>query len=264
MLNKPELENLLTSFFKPLPEEIRQSLRWSHCISFDSGALAERINFVLNETRGTASNGGCAFDAVNGSEVKSAFFAQPSVCNHCGSKVNFYAEQCHVCRSTDLKQKSDTRWGIDAEAHFRYLDQIPYYLLVAIKPLNKDLDNLQFNVEIFRISADDPIFSRILRHQCDHGLKKHKNFMPYGRDFYMSSPTKVLSVNVTIGEDVTYDYECDISEWITQIDTALFTKAERALLGDVPVVDIDVAYQVVGLGHSTHGKKRGETNRKIK
>ena len=84
------------------------------------------------------------------------------------------------------------------------------------------------------------------------------------RDFYMSSPTKILSVDVTIGDEVTYDYVCDIPKWITQIDTALFNKAERALLGDVPVVDVDTAFKVVGLGNTNHGKKRGETNRKIK
>ncbi len=225
--------------------------------------LAERINFALNDCIGTPSNGGGAFDADNGSEVKCVFYAQPLECKQCGAKVHYYAEKCR-CGSTDLKPKQDTRWGIDAGSHFKYLENIPYYLFVAVTPLSKDIENLRFNIDVYRIQADDPIFNKILRHQVDHGAVKHKNFMPFGRDFYMSSPTQVLSVNITVGDSISYDYVCRVPTWLTTIKTNLFTKAEQDLLNNVPVVDVDTAYQVIGLGKSTHGKARGETHRKIK
>lgn len=259
----PEFENLITSFFKPLRDEIKQSLRWGHGISFDSGALAERINFVLNDTSGTASNGGGAFDAINGSEVKSVFYAQPSKCRNCGAKVHYYATKCK-CGSSDLKPIKDTRWGIDTEAHFKYLEKIPYYFFVIITPLNKDIDELKFNIDIYKVDANDPIFNTILRKQRDSGAKPNKNLLPFSRDFYMSSPTQVLSVNVTVGENVSYDYVSRVPTQLTTISTTLFTKAERELLDNAPVVDVDTAFQVLGQRKTSHGKARGETKRKIK
>ena len=80
----------------------------------------------------------------------------------------------------------------------------------------------------------------------------------------MSSPTQILSVDVTINEDVSYDYINQIPTWLTVISTDLFTKAERKLLGNRLEVDTDEAYQIIGIGKSTHGKPRGETHRKIK
>lgn len=191
------------------------------------------------------------------------FYAQPSKCRNCGAKVHHYAIKCK-CGSSDLKPIKDTRWGIDTEAHFKYLKEIPYYLFVIISPLNKDIDELKFNIDVYKVNANDPIFNMILRKQHDFGSKKHKNFMPFSRDFFMSSPMQVLSVNVTVGENVSYDYVSRVPTQLTTIRTNLFTKAERKLLDNAPVVDVDTALKVVGLGKTTHGKARGETKRKIK
>ena len=78
----------------------------------------------------------------------------------------------------------------------------------------------------------------------------------------MSSPTHVLSVDVIIGDTVTFDYWVRIPTPITHISTDLFTKAEQALLDDVDTVDIGTAYDALGIGKSTHGKPRGKTTRK--
>jgi ribosomal protein L40E len=257
------LENLLTSFFIQLPNEIRQSLEFNHGISFDAGVLGERIKYVLNGTKGTASNGGGSFDSTDGSEAKAVFFAQPSTCKKCGAKVNYYAKQCH-CGSTDLKPNNDTRWGIDCKAHFQYLEQIPFYQFVSIRPLNKDIDCLRFQLDVYRVDSDNIIFNEILRKQIEKGSKPHKNFMPFGRDFYMSSPTHILSVVITITDNCSYDYKVNDPQKLTTIPTHLFTKDEQKVLPRVPSLDVISAHQLVGLGKSSHGKPRGITTRKTK
>ena len=257
-----QLEKLLTSFFIRLPDEIKQSLEFNHGISFDAGVLGERINYVLNGTKGTASNGGGSFDATDGSESKACFYGQPSTCKSCGAKVNYYSDVC-TCGSTDLKPNTDTRWGISCSSHFKYLGQIPFYQLVTIRPLNKDLDCLKFQLDVYRIEGDDPIFNEILERQLTYGHAS-KNLMPLSLDFYMSSPTHILSVNITIADEVSYDYEVNTPHKITTVPAHLFSKKKLALLPDTDEISVETVYQILGLPPSNLGKPRGITKRKTK
>ena len=257
---------LLKHTFKDIAKEIRYCLEWEQGFSFDTGKLGERILFIVRNTKGIASNGGCAFDAKNGDEAKLLFLGQTYLCPDCGLKNNYYSTECISCGSTKRKDPNDTRWGIDAEAHFKYEGQIPCYIVTSVKPLNKDLDNLQYRLQTYKINSDNKFFNDMLKHQCDFGSKSHKNFMPFRRDFYMSSPIPLVDCIITCKNDdvnVEYDlYEPDNQTHINVMPIDIFTKKEKSKLTEIDgQVLISEAVEIIGVKNSTHGKERGTLNR---
>ena len=227
------------------------------------------MNFVLHNTTGVPSNGGCAFDAANTSEAKGCNKAQTYVCPDCGSKNNYYASECYKCGGTDRKDPNDTRWGIDTEAHFKYVNQMPYYCFTIITPLNRSVENPEFNIQVYRIDTKNKFFNDMLCYQLEHGKKAHKNFMPLGRDFYMSSPKILVDCKVSlVPMSFTDVVEVDFKEFnidgreIETMPVNLFTKAEQQLLQSVDgSCMISEAVNVIGVKQSTHGKERGTLNR---
>ncbi len=256
--------DLIDHHFGGLRQEIKNSLKFNDGVSFDTGKFGERVNFVLHDTTGVPSNGGCAFDAANGAEAKACNKAQTYVCPDCGSKNNYYAHECHKCGSTGRKDPNDTRWGIDTEAHFKYVDQMPYYCFTIITPLNRSVENPKFNIQVYRIDTKNKFFNDMLCYQLEHGKKAHKNFMPLGRDFYMSSPKMLVDCNVSLSDEVDVEFtefNTDGRE-IETIPLSLFTKSEQEQLQSVDgSCIITEAVNVIGVKKSTHGKERGTLNR---
>lgn len=265
MTKRQAFETLCNHYFSGIREEISMSLQFNDGMTFDTGKFGERINFILHDTTGVPSNGGCAFDAANSSEAKGCNKAQTYVCPDCGAKNNYYASECHKCGGTGRKDPNDTRWGIDAEAHFKYADQMPYYCMTIVTPLNRDVESPQFNIQVYRIDTKNQFFNDMLRYQLEHGSKAHKNFMPLGRDFYMTSPVLLVDCNITVtdfGVDFVYfDFDTD-GRVIETMPADLFTKAEQKqlqVIGDR--CSIAEAVNIIGVKQSTHGKKRGTLNR---
>ena len=267
MSNKQAFVNLVDHHFGGLRREIKLSLGFNDGVSFDTGKFGERVNFVLHNTKGIPSNGGCAFDAENTSEAKGCNKAQTYECPDCGTKNNYYAHECAKCGGTDRKDPEDTRWGIDSKAHFKYADQMPYYCFTIITPVNRDVENPQFNIKVYRIDAKNEFFNDVLRYQLEHGKKAHKNFMPLGRDFYMSSPQLLVECLVSVTDTVSVQfYEFNLEG--RQIETMpidLFTKAEQEKLQSCAgTCLISEAVETIGVKKSTHGKERGTLNRNKK
>ena len=279
-----KLQKLCKHHFSNIVEEIHTSLEYNHGISFDTGCFGERMMFILCNTVGIPSNGGCAFDSLLKAESKAANYAQTYECLDCKSKNNYYSPNCWNCGSTNYKLKADTRFGINATAHFKYLDEIPFYIMTTITPLNRDVNNPKFKVETYRFYTKDEFFCDLLRRQLTAGSTAHKNFMPYGRDFMMSSPTLLMSATVDCSSDnVETVVEFLGEKEFTQMPTTLLTmkeceklgfkyKADRknkltptmVRAGSGDMVDIAVACELIGVKKSTHGKPRGILNRNDK
>lgn len=266
MFDKEKLEWVLDHFFKSFVEEIKQSLFFNHAINFDVGCLGERINFVLHGTQGTPSNGGGAFDSTDSSESKAVSYMQPGECLDCGRKVNFYKDTC-ICGSQNIKKKNDTRFGISTTAHFKYLGEIPFYLLTKLRPLNKDINNPEFELTVYKIQADNKFFNDLLAQQ-NVMKSKGKNFMPKSWMFYGSSPTELLSLKITLGDIIDYDYISQEPRLINTVPADIFNEKQLKLLRDNNVLPdnsgellVEKVIPVIGLGKFTGGKKRGTTSR---
>lgn len=265
-MTQEKFTKLITHTFKNISDEINYCLEFNQGFTFDVGKFGERVLFIVENTKGVPSNGGCAFDGANGSEAKDCFLAQTYICKKCGSKNNYYSIECHKCGSTERKDPKDGRWGIDAKAHFKYLNQIPCYIFTHVQPLNMNSNNPKYRIQVFRIDAKTKMFNSILKYQLKHGTK-HKNFMPFGRDFYMSSPIPLVDCYVDIcGDcvDVSYDLYCpDNTNPLTKMPIHIFTKEEISKFTSTfnGKVLIEDAVNLIGVKNSTHGKSRGVLDR---
>lgn len=263
-----EFTHLCQHYFGQISTEIRESLKFNHGITFDTASFGERVLFVLYETKGIPSNGGCAHDSLIKAEAKACNFSQTYTCPDCNAKNNYYQTNCWKCNGTRKRLSNDTRWHIDTKAHQEYLDEIPFYLMSAIFPLNSETLNPKFKIEVFRFETKDEFFCKMLNHQFNHGSHS-KNFIPYSRDFYMSSPTLILRSLIDCHENnVDVQIEFYGEEKFTQMPIKLFTKSEREQLNlkypkiiEKEMIDISIPIEVIGVKHSTHGKKRGKLNR---
>ncbi len=250
------------------PEEIQMSLTFNEGIKFDAGALGERINFVLRNTTGQPSNGGCAFDARDGSEAKAVWLGQTTTCDNCGAKNNFYRSNCFECFHEWLSSPNDTRFGIDAKAHFTYQGEIPAYTFVEVRPLNRDTLNPILSVTCWSVEANNKQLNAILKHQVDNGKKAHKNLVPHSRDWWMINPALQFRAVARIeadggGQFVWEEWTPGNTHGEAQIPTSVFTAKEKIKLGVTGDKEVphDFAWETLGVKQSTHGRERGVLNR---
>lgn len=262
--------NLIKHTFKSIVDEINWSLNFNQGFTFDTAKFGERVLFIVENTRGVPSNGGCAFDSENKSEAKCCFTAQTYTCPNCHSKNNYYSTNCYKCGGTDRKDPNDTRWGIDVTAHFKYKNEMPCYIFTHVEPLNIDSQNPKYRIRVFRINTDNVMFNDILEEQNSKGKKPHKNFMPFGRDFYMCSPIPLVDCTVDITQnDIDIDYLLyapENEDGLTKIPVGVFTKAEQKILDsqDGYYVTVEESITKIGVKKSTHGKERGNLDRNKK
>jgi hypothetical protein len=267
MNTQQNFTELLQHTFSGFSTEIKWCLKYNQGFTFDTGKFGERVLFIVENTKGIPSNGGCSFDGENGSEGKNCFKAQTYKCLDCNSKNNYYAQKCHKCGSEKRKDPKDSRWGIDTKAHFKYINQIPCYILSHVEPLNKNPNNPKYRIRVFRIDSKNEMFNAILRYQMEQGKKPHKNFMPFGRDFYMSSPIPLVDCEVEVCDKevkVSYDfYYPENKDPFTKMNVDLFNANEQKLFSEVSngSVLIEEAVKVIGVKKSTHGKDRGTLDR---
>lgn len=266
-MSQEKFTKLIKHTFGGISNEINWCLEYNQGFTLDTGKFGERVLFIVENTKGVPSNGGCAFDGANGSEAKNCFLAQTYICPDCRSKNNYYASECHKCGSTGRKDPKDSRWGIDTKAHFKYLEQIPCYIFTHIEPENTDPNNPKYRIRVFRIGSKNKMFNDILKHQLDCGKKAHKNFMPFGRDFYMSSPIPLIDCHVEVINntvEVSYDFYCpDNCDAMTKMPSNLFNTKEKQMLNlnGENFVLIEDAVNTIGVKQSTHGKERGILDR---
>lgn len=258
---------LLRHTFNNIQSEIKWCLDYNQGFTFDSGKFGERVLFLVENTKGIPSNGGCAFDSASGAEGKNCFLAQTYKCPDCNSKNNYYSQQCYKCKGINRKDPNDSRWGIDSKAHFEYRNQIPCYIFSHIEPLNKNCNNPKYRIRVFRILSSNKMFNDILEYQLKKGKKPHKNFMPFGRDFYMSAPIPLVDCTVNVKEndvEVDYDFYCpENKDAIKKMPISLFNKSEQTKLNKLSggLVLVEEAVNSIGVKNSTHGKDRGKLDR---
>ena len=255
---------LIEHTFGSIRDEISMCLDWNQGFTIDSGKLGERIAFIVKNTKGVNSNGGCAFDAQDGTEAKACFTGQTYKCPHCGAKNNYYATECHKCGGTDRIDPKDTRWGIDTKAHFMYEGQIPDYVMTHIEPTNHDGNNPTFRIRVYKITADNKVFNEILDHQRKTG-SHHKNFMPFSQDFYMSEPALLVDCNIAISDEFDIEYstfDLDNNEGPLFMPANLLTKKQLPQVTDYGCgVLIEEVYNTFGIKQGAQGKARGVLDR---
>jgi hypothetical protein len=234
-------------------------------IGFSDGYY-ELLTCVEHNIKGTGSISH-GYDHDNHDETKGTSWVQPKKCNTCNAKIHFFSEKC-ICGSNDIKYINDSRWGIDAKAHFDH--KVPNYHLWVLYPKTYSYDCNVFYLKQFIIkSENNEVFNNILRVQLERSDSKHKNFLPFSSDFYASNPKEISSFTITFNDVFgVFVSRNNVNEII--YDNEVIKQMTRAKIIDMSFVNYkdtylyEELYQFINVKDkpTTHGKERGTTSRR--
>jgi len=209
-------------------------------------------------------------DHDNGDETKGASKIRSKKCD-CGLTCHFFEEKCKCGSETfsysDDNNKTDVRWGIDTDAHFRY--GVPKYHCWILEAENYNSKNKVFYLKLFTIDGKNEVFNEILKVQNESN-SKHKNFIPYSKDFYASGPEYVSCYKINLNDDGTVSVTTEKVEKIRITkDMLLDGRNLKKYLPNtfVPMKDTYLYEEVKQLFKvrkfkTSHGKERGKTTRR--
>lgn len=223
----------------------------------------ELLTCVEHDIKGTGSISH-GYDHNNHDETKGACLIQPKRCKGCGNKVHFFSEKCS-CGSVKFKYINDSRWGIDAKAHFDY--NVQNYHLWVLYPECYTNDCKVFKLKQYLVDGKNKAFNDTLRIQLEKGASNSKNFMPFGADFYVSNPIETSSFTII------FDDIFDVVVTRNNVQETIYTKdiidKISKMLNLSFVIDKDtyhyqelLPYINVMEKKTTHGKERGTTKRR--
>jgi len=205
------------------------------------------------------------YDHNNNDETKGTSLVQPKICS-CGARIPFFLKKCN-CGSENFKYMSDSRWGIDSLAHFKY--EPPNYHLWVLYPQENDYRCKTFFLKRFVIDSSNKHFTEILKIQNTKGSSKNKNFLPFSSDFYASNPIEKSSFKITLDE--LYGVYVERNEVENIVYTKDILKKMSKILDKDFLIEKDIyLYEEISEKinimdkKTSHGKSRGETNRRRK
>lgn len=153
---------------------------------FSERVAVEIFGFKLGAKKGYS------FDSDQNDELKSCTYLQPKICQKCNATNNFLSEMCD-CGSTNFTyNKGDSRWGINAASHIKYLSSLNRYMLFLVECI--DIKNEIFSLRGWFIDKNNEHFNYILLNQSNAERSKSLNFLPYSHDFFMSKPRLFLDM----------------------------------------------------------------------
>jgi len=225
----------------------------------------ELLTCIEHDLKGTGSIS-YGYDHDNGDETKGLSLVQPKKCECCGVKLHFFAEVC-LCGSKNFKYISDSRWGIDSNAHFNH--NIPFYHLWVFYPEKYSHDCKKFFLKQFIIDSNNIKFKEILNVQIEKGKNINKNFLPFSMDFYASNPKEQTSITILIDDLYGVLLERNEPQQILY-NREILKKMSKVLNKNFKInKDIyhyDEIYEFIDIKNkkTTHGKSRGNTTRRDK
>jgi len=192
----------------------------------------------------------------------------------CGKICHFFQETCdcgsHEFIYSDDSEKTDARWGIDTTAHFKY--NVPNYHMWIVEAEEYTAQNRTFFLSLYTISSNNRMFNDILRIQ-NKAKSKHKNFIPYSKDFYASNPKMMAKYKISLpseSEEVQITVEPIEEILITKELMMDETKIKRYLPKSFfPTKDTYLYEEIehlldITLFNANMNKDRGKTKRRSK
>lgn len=225
----------------------------------------ELLTCIEHDIKGTGSISH-GYDHDNHDETKGASWIQPKKCRECNGKLHFFSEKCS-CGSKNFEYIKDSRWGIDADAHFKYNVQ-KYHLWILYPDIYSD-ECKTFFLKQYVIDSKNKPFNDIMEVQLSRSKSKSKNFVPFSSDFYASNPREISSFKVTFDETFGVDvmrtetkdiiYTKEIIKKMKEVLELSFVNDKDTYLYDDILPHINVKNK-----KTSHGKLRGKTKRRNK
>ena len=256
----------------------------------DIGAFTELM--AINYAKGYvgSGSGGMGLDLINHKtkkaiEVKSCCTIQNAKCSNkkCGTKFNsLFMHKCPKCGSTEYKDMSDSRFGIDAKEFLKQnkkgiFDKF-YLCHVSKVEYDETTTILTVHLEWFYISFENAKYRgkqmEYFENQASKGRKAHCNLLPNSFDFYKLVPTKISDITMQIcvkdlnKTPVVKETACSkplrihIDKMHNSTEKELFRNLKTY---DPKTCDADVIDFTMNIPYAKKslGKKRGDTRKEV-
>lgn len=198
--NQRVIDYLMDAVTPTWLKRIEYGMKWDLPIGVDMNKTDyEALTCAYYDLKGTGKSSGDN-DHNDGSETKGASKIRPKTCK-CGNVCHYFDEKCKCGLSeftySDDNNSTDVRWGIDSVAHFKY--KVPKYHFWILEAENYNAQNKTFYLKLYTILGDNRVFNDILQVQSESS-SKHKNFIPYSKDFYASNPKYMACFKIILNE----------------------------------------------------------------
>jgi len=234
------------------------------------GHLGEELATIINpNSLCSASKGGCSFDnfninsngeIVSATEVKTCCQIQPKQCKKCSKKVPYYQEICSYCNNNEFKKIIDTRFSIDAKAHFEYITLLKDYLLILIN----DSDGI-IGISVFIIKSSNTYFNNYIKNQLEKSEKSNTcNLLPFSYDFYSSGPIEIINLKYDLSGNLLSEYIDRFNNNYLDFDTKCLTEEEKKkynISNDKKIIPYKEIEERLTLRNKNLNKNRGKTTR---
>jgi hypothetical protein len=233
------------------------------------GDFGEELATIINPNSfGSASKGGCAFDnfeinssgdIISATEVKTCCHIQPKKCKKCSKKIPYYQKICSFCNGNEFSKINDSRFGIDAKAHFDYIELLKDYLLIYIN----DIDNI-IKISVFVIKSSNIYFNNYIKNQLEKSEKSNTcNLLPFSYDFYSSGPIKIIDLEYDLIGNLLSEYIDRFNDMYLDFDTSCLTSIEKNkyCIKDEKTIPYKEIQNKLEIRNKKLNKERGQTTR---
>lgn len=205
--------------------------------------------------KGGAGSGHDLSNGTYAAEVKTVCWCQPWECKACNKKSPWVSTKCIHCESSDLKRVKDSRAGISANAHLKYIDVLKEYYIVLVNHVHGD----EYSVKVWKIDSCNTYFDSYVRNQAANGNKDNCNMIPESYDFHMSGPKLIYEIKLWLGSEPKFEtFEHDKIE---DVPASLLKKEERIQFPEYTSIPYEQARAKLVLRKKNLKKPRGETTR---
>ena len=234
------------------------------------GDFGEELATIINpNSLGSASKGGCSFDnfvinsegiIIGATEVKTCCHIQPKKCKKCLKKNPYYQEKCGFCNNNNFSKITDSRFGIDAKAHFDYITLLKDYLLIYINEVNNII-----RIEVFIVKSNNTYFNNYIKNQLEKSEKSNTcNLLPYSYDFYSSGPIKIIDLQYDLLGNLISETIDRFNEKCIDFDVSCLTAHEKVKYGiidDRKTIPYNEIESKLEIRPKKLNKERGTTSR---
>lgn len=252
------IQSYATRWAKDLELERTIGLPTKNSMAFSGvSSFGEVLCSLVTDMYGNGG-GGSGHDMSNGvyaAEVKTVCWCQPLECKACNKRSPWVSTKCIHCDSGDLKRMKDSRAGINANAHLKYIDVLKEYYIVLVD----HVDNDEYYVKVWKIESCNTYFDNYVRNQAANGSKYNCNMVPGAYDFHMSGPRLIYEIKLWLGSEPRF--ETLEHNKVEDVPYVLLRKNEKKKVDVCDYVPYDIACEKLVLRKKNLKKPRGDTMR---
>ena len=254
------------------------------------GELGEELClYMYPNSYGMASKGGIAFDNLEykdneeklkidnikfAREIKFVCLDGSKACTNCCNKAPRFQGRCVLCGNDKFDFKADSRAGIQAKEHFKYIDLLQEYIIFVSKYND---DNKSISIKCFKFLSSNEYFNTYLKTIKDDTKAGHANFLPFSFDWYMSGPMMLFDLNIEQNGDIKENYfnldntiidDFPLKKLIKKQDIDCLNEEQKQKYNDFKSTDTQtISYEdatsLFRIRKKSCGKSRGVVSRKI-